>query len=277
MIVFIQKISIPLNMKQFVLTIIILCTAYLSFGQDKQVKLENIKDQMEIIDSYTEFDTFYLDPEEFLDKMADHGAELNGFYEHERLKKITRKVGTRKADILTTFYFWNDQLIYVDYKQKPYIMETNDYGQKVPNYAKTYTKYESNHFFNNGDIIEKKEIGYSMPDVSPEEDFLAYAKKMKSLLDNKFYNKDTYEALQGRWLYMENTDDYIIFEGTIRFNFYAGKFANRLKTRIDEGVLECFFPMDDRIYRYKIDNLDENVLTLIDLFSKEQFMYAKVD
>ncbi len=264
-------------MKKTLTTFLVLYFANISFGQDKESILSNIKDQMEIIDSYIEFETFFLDPEEFLDKMPDNAAELNGYYEHERLKKIVRKVGMRAANVLTTFYFWNDQLIYVNYKHNPYLSSTNSRGQKVMDYSKTFTKYESKHFFNGGEEIDTKKIGTPVPGLTLEEDFLSYANKMKALLDNKFYNKETYEALQGRWLFIQNTDDYIIFEGTIRFNFYNGKFANRLKTRIDEGVLECFFPMDDRIYRYKIENVDENVLTLIDLFSKEEFVYAKVE
>ncbi len=264
-------------MKKLLFIYIAFCSIHLSTAQEKEEILTNIKDQMEIIDGYIEFDTFYLDPEEFLDKMADHGAELNGYYEHERLKKIVRKVGTRKADLLTTFYFWNDQLIYVNYKQKPYLMTTHANGQKMPDYNKTFTKYEAKHYFNNGEEVEKEVTGYAMDDVVLEEDFVKYANKMKGLLDNKFYNRDTYEKLQGKWLFVDNTNDYIIFEGTIRFNFYDGKFANRLKTRIEEGVLVCFFPMDDRIYRYKILDLNSNVLTLVDLFSNEEFIYAKVD
>ncbi|SHI68783.1 hypothetical protein SAMN04488508_102459 [Aquimarina spongiae] len=254
-----------------------LCNICLCVGQSKEDILTNIKDQMEIIDGYIEFETFYLDPEEFLDKMADHGAELEGYYEHERLKKIHRKVSTRNANLITEFYFWNDQLIYVNYKQRPYLYATNESGQKVLDYSRSFTKYESKHFFNNGERVDKETIGSPLDDVSPETDFVEYANKMKGLLDNKFYNKDTYSSLQGKWLYVQNTQDYIIFEGTIRFNFYDGKFANRLKTRIEEGVLVCFFPMDDRMYRYKIKSLDENVLTLIDEFSNEEFMYAKVE
>ncbi len=265
-------------MRQVLMFFLILCNIQFSSGQEKEDILMNIKDQIEIIDGYIEFDTFFLDPEEFLDKMADHGAELNGYYEHDRLKKITRKIGARTADIVTIFYFWNDQLIYVNYEQRPYVKAKNASGQVIFDYSNTYSKYESKHYFNNGEEIEKKEIGSALKEFILEEDFLAYANKMKSLLDNKFYNRDMYEALQGKWLFVQNTDDYIIFEGTIRFNFYDGKFANRLKTRIDEdNVLVCFFPMDDRIYRYKIENINESVLTLKNLFSNEEFVYAKVD
>ncbi|WP_109300516.1 hypothetical protein [Aquimarina sp. AU474] len=264
-------------MRQLLTILLLLCSSYFSFAQDKQEVLTSIKDQMEIIDGYIEFDTFYLDPEEFLDKMADHGAELEGYYEHDRLKKIKRKVSTRSANITTEFYFWNDQLIYVNYKQRPYLTATDENGRKVLDYSRSFTKYESKHFFSNGDEIDKETVGSPLTEVTTETDFIGYANKMKGLLDNKFYNKGTYDALQGKWVFVQNTEDYIIFEGTIRFNFYNGKFANRLKTRIEEGVLVCFFPMDDRMYRYKIENIDENVLTLVDLFSNEEFMYAKVD
>ncbi len=259
-------------------TFFILLLSFTCFSQDdNESVLSNIKDQLEIIDSYTEFETFFLDPEEFLDKMADHGAELNGYYEHERLKKMIRKVGTRSADVVTTFYFWNDQLIYVNYKQNPYVESRNSNGQIVLDYSNTYTKYESKHFFSNGEEIDKIQMGTIVPQITPEEEFVDFAKKMKGLLDNKFYNRATYEALQGKWAYVQNTEDYIIFEGTIRFNFYNGKFANRLKTRIEDNVLVCFFPMDDRIYQYKIEDLNENILSLRDLSSKEEFVYAKLE
>jgi heme-degrading monooxygenase HmoA len=264
-------------MKQGLIIFFILCNIHFTSGQDEADILVKINDQIEMIDGYIEFETFFLDPEEFLDKMADHGAELNGYYEHERLKKITRKVGTRVADVVTTFYFWNDQLIHVNYKQRPYLETKNASGQRIMDYSSAFTKYESKYYFRNDEELEKKEMGQPLGGMEPEEEFIKYAYKMKALLDNKFYNRDTYEALQGKWLFLQNTDDCLIFEGTIRFNFYNGKFANRLKTRIeDKNILVCFFPMDDRIYRYKIDNLNDNMLTLTDLFSKEEFVYTKV-
>ncbi|MBQ4822806.1 hypothetical protein [Aquimarina sp. MMG016] len=264
-------------MRHTIATIFILCIYSFSFGQENAEVLSTIKDQIEIIDSYIEFDTFYLDPEEFLDEMADHGAELEGNYEHERLKKITRKVGTRVADVVTLFYFWNDQLIYVNYRQNPYFEGTNESGQRVMDYSNTFLQFESKYYFNNGEEVGRELIGKPLREIEPEEEFVEYAQKMKSLLDNKFYNKETYELLQGKWAFVQNTEDYIIFEGTIRFNFYNGKFANRLKTKIDDGVMVCWFPMDERIYRYKIVDINDSVLTLKNLFSEEEFMYAKIE
>ncbi|WP_103071266.1 hypothetical protein [Aquimarina sediminis] len=264
-------------MKQGLITFLVLCGFHIAAGQEKEDILVNINDQMEIINGYIEFEKFYLDPEEFLDKMADHGAELTGYYEHERLKKMVRKVGTRTADVITTFYFWNNQLIHVNYKQRPYLETKNESGQTILDYSNAYTKYESKRYFDNDKMIDKEVIGKPLDDIAPDKEFVGYANKMKLLLDNKFYNRDMYESLQGRWLFIQNTDDYIIFEGTIRFNFYNGKFANRLKTRIEDDTLICFFPMDDRTYRYKINDVNDTMLTLTDLSSQEEFVYAKVE
>ena len=264
-------------MRLTLIPLVLVCLVNYSFGQEKQEILTAIKDQVQIIDSYIEFEVFSLEPEEFLDRMADHGAELNGHYEHERLKKIIRKVGHPTADIITTFYFWNDDLILVNYEHRPYFEKTADNGQKVYDYSTTYVKYESKHFFNQGKEIEKETMGQPLEDVKADKNFVDYAKKMKALLDNKYYNKDLYKALQGKWLFIHGTDDYIVFDGTIRFNFYGGKFRNRLKTKIEDGVMTCWIPMDKRIYRYKIDNVNDEVLTLVDLFTNEELVYAKIE
>lgn len=264
-------------MRLTLIPLVLVCLVNCSFGQEKQEILISIEDQVQIIDGYIEFEVFSLEPEEFLDRMADHGAELNGYYEHERLKKIIRKVGHPTADIFTTFYFWNDDLIYVNYQHRPYFESTTDEGHKVYDYSTTYVKYESKHFFNQGNEIEKQTIGQPLEEVKEDQGFVKYANKMKALLDNKYYNKDLYESLQGKWLFIHSTDDYIVFDGTIRFNFYGGKFRNRLKTKIEDGVMTCWIPMDERIYEYKIDDVNDDVLTLIDLFTKEELIYAKVE
>lgn len=264
-------------MRKTLTTCLVIGLVHFSVAQENQEAINTIKDQMEIIDSYIEFETFSLEPEEFMNRMADHGAELNGHYEHQRLKKIIKKIGEPTADIITEFYFWNDQLIYVNYKQRPYFETTNDYGQKVLDYANAFTKFESKHYFVNEQNVYSSKTGTALKQHEPETKFVSYAKKMKSLLDNKYYNQDLYQALQGKWMFIQNTDDYIIFDGTIRFNFYGGKFANRLKTKIKDSVLTCWFPKDDRIYQYKIEDINENILSLRDLFSKEEFTYAKVE
>ncbi|RZS93154.1 hypothetical protein [Aquimarina brevivitae] len=264
-------------MRQTLFPLVLVCLVNVAFGQVNKETLTAINDQVQIIDGYSDSEVFTLDPEEFLDRMADHGAELNGYYEHERLKKIVRKVGYRTADILTTFYFWNDELIHVIYQHRPYFETTAANGQKVYDYGTTYVAFESKHYIDNGKEIKKETSGKPLADVKPETAFVKYATKMKSLLDNKYYNKETYQALQGKWLFVQSTNDYIVFDGTIRFNFYNGKFRNRLKTKIEDGVLTCWVPMDERIYQYKIVEVTEDVLTLTDLFTKEELVYAKIE
>ncbi len=267
-----------MNMKPTLVIIYMFFLVSVSWGQGKEdEKLSIIKDQIEVIDNYIKFETFYLDPEEFLDKMEDHGSQLEGYYEHERLKKIVKKIGKPTADVVTTYYLWNDQLIYVNYQQRSYFESKDANGNRVMDYSRTSTNYESKYYYDNGTQIKTEKIGEPLKEIQPEDKFFAYVEKIKFLLDNKYYNKEVYEKLQGKWVFVDNSEDYIIFNGTIRFNFYNGKFANRLKTRMEEGVLVCFFPKDDRIYRYKIESITENGLTLIDISSLTEFLYFKLE
>ncbi|MHA7057877.1 hypothetical protein ACWGOQ_0011695 [Aquimarina sp. M1] len=250
-----------------------------SFSQKDEATMLAIKDQIEIIDSYIESDVFSLDPEEFLDQIADHGAELNGYYEHERLKKIIRKIGMPNAMVITVFYFWNDQLIHVNYKQRQYMETKNDDGFVVMDYSNAFTKYESKHYFNKGAEIYKTVSGNAVNNIEPEDTFVAYSTRMKSLLDNKFENRTTYQALQGKWVNVQFPDEHMIFEETIRFNFRDGKFLKRLKVKIKDSIMYCSSPKDQYIYKYKIESLNDYELVVKDLqdASSNLVLYKKVD
>ncbi|GAA0733103.1 hypothetical protein GCM10009430_46950 [Aquimarina litoralis] len=238
-----------------------------------------IRDQIEIIDSYMESDVFFLDPEEFLDQIADHGAELNGYYEHERLKKIIRKIGMPNAMVITVFYFWNDQLIHVNYKQRQYMETKNADGLVIMDYSNAFTKYESQHFFDKGKEIYKVVSGNAVKNIKPEETFVSYSLRMKALLDNKFKNRNTYEALQGKWVNVQFPDEHMIFDETIRFNFRDGKFLKRLKVKIKDDVMYCSSPKDQYIYRYEIESLNAVELVVKDLqdASASLVFYKKVE
>ncbi len=250
-----------------------------SFSQENEVILAAIRDQIEIIDSYMESDVFSLDPEEFLDQIADHGAELNGYYEHERLKKIVRNIGMPNAMVITVFYFWNDQLIHVDYKQRQYMERKSEEGKVVMDYSNAFTKFESKHFFDKGKEIEKMTTGIPVNNIEPEQVFVDYSLRMKSLLDNKFKNRNVYEALQGKWINVQFPDEHMIFEETIRFNFRDGKFLKRLKVKIKNDVMYCSSPKDEYVYRYKIESLTPDDLVVVDLqnASSNLIMYKKVE
>ncbi|MFD2561658.1 hypothetical protein [Aquimarina rubra] len=250
-----------------------------SFSQKDEATMSAIKDQIEIIDSYIESDVFSLDPEEFLDQIADHGAELNGYYEHERLKKIIRKIGMPNAMIITVFYFWNDQLIHVNYKQRQYMETKNDEGLRVMDYSNAFTRYESKHYFDKDVEIDKVVTGNAVDNIEPQKSFVKYGMRMKSLLDNKFKNRSTYEALQGKWVNVQFPDEHMIFEESIRFNFRDGKFLKRLKVKIKENVMYCSSPKDQYIYKYKIESLNAYELVVKDLqdASSNLVLYKKVE
>ena len=250
---------------------------FFSISQENEEVMVSIKDQIEIIDSYIESDVFSLDSEEFLDQIADHGAELNGYYEHERLKKIVRRIGMPNAMVITVFYFWNDQLIYVNYTQRQYMERKNESDHVVIDYSNSFVKFESKHFFNQKEEIDKAITGTPVPNIEPEEIFVDYALRMKSLLDNKFYNKKTYETLQGKWVNVQSPDEYVLFEETIRFNFREGKFLKKFKVKIKDDIMYCSSPKDEYVYQYKIKSLNQRELTVIDLQNSKQnqILYTK--
>ncbi len=252
-----------------------LCVHF-SFAQ-QEATLTIIKDQVEIIDNYTDSVIFSLEPEEFLDKAVDHGAELNGYYEHDRLKKVIRKVGLPTAMVITTFYFWNNQLISVNYEQHKYMMTKNDIGAVIMDYENAFIQYKSQHYFNQEIEIEKKTVGNPIKNIEPEELFVAYSKRMKKLLDNKFNNRNAYELLQGKWKNIHIPGDYIIFEETLRFNFSNNKFVKKFKVEIRDDVMFCASPKDEYIYRYKIESLSNSDMILQDLqnTSEDVFVYKK--
>ncbi|WP_298546751.1 hypothetical protein [uncultured Aquimarina sp.] len=266
-------------MKWILLIFLTFCCVNFSFSQKDEATMAAINDQIEIIDSYMESDVFSLDPEEFLDQIADHGAELNGYYEHERLKKIIRRIGMPNAMVITVFYFWNDQLIHVDYKQRQYMEKKNDDGLVVMDYSNAFTKYESKYYFDKGEEIDKVIKGKAVTNIEPEEVFVDYSRRMKSLLDNKFKNRSTYEALQGKWVNVQFPDEHMIFEETIRFNFRDGKFLKRLKVKIKDDVMYCSSPKDQYVYKYKIESLNAYELVVKDLqdASSNLVLYKKME
>ncbi|GAA4107270.1 hypothetical protein GCM10022393_02430 [Aquimarina addita] len=264
---------------KLILTIFLTCFFVTSsFAQEEEV-LNTIFDQVEIIDSFIESEEISLDAEEFLDHMVDHGAELIGYYEHERLKKIVKKMGMHNAMIITVYYFANDQLIYVNYRQKQYMEMKNDQGKVVMDYANSFMKFETKHYFNNGEEIKKEVTGSPVEGQKPEEEFVEYSMRIKPLLDNKFKNKNTYKALQGKWVNTQSTDEHMVFDETIRFNFRNGKFLKRLKVTIKDGTMYCSSPNDEYMYKYKIESINEYELVLKDLqnLSSDLSFYRKIE
>ncbi len=238
------------------------------FSQEKEKIISSVNDRIEIIDSYMESEMLSLDPEEFLDKMAHHGAALNGYYERDRLKKIVKNFGVPTAMVVTTFYFWDDQLIHVNYKQKEYMKQKNEFGRIVNDYSHSYVKFESKHYFNKGKQIDRKVVGKPLKEITLDRNFIDYSRRMKVLLDDKFNNRNAYADLQGKWMNTEFPDEYIIFEETLRFNFRNGKFIKKFKVKIKDEIMSCSSPNNNYVYKYKIESLSKYELVLQNLQDK---------
>ena len=246
--------------------------------QQKNVDdLDVFKDQIEYINTYDDYELIVLQSEEFLDKIADHGAELTGYYDHGRLKKIIKKVSGATADVITEYLFWNNSLFYVNYKQNPYAQDKDESGQLILDYTNANTLFESNHYYRNQKKIKANKKGKALEEITPEVLFLKKSKKLKSLLDNKYNNQALYDSLEGRWVYILKSDDYIVFEGTIQFNFKDGKFVERFKTKIENNILMRLTIKNTNSSKFKIKEVNETLMTLINIETNNEFVYAKVE
>ncbi|UZO80449.1 hypothetical protein NBT05_16040 [Aquimarina sp. ERC-38] len=232
--------------------------------------IEAIKDKIEIIENYAASEQIYLDPEEFLTKMPDHGAELIGYYEYNQLKKIIKKIGVRKAMLKTTYYFSGDQLIYVLYEQEEYLKVKNPDGSVSRDYDQTNIKYRLHRYFQAKNEFKKQEDGTPIPDIVPEEVSIAYVDKMKRLLDNKYYNKDTYNSLQGRWQQTDYEENIVVFDETTQIILRNKKFFEKRRVTITDGIMSCKSVNSDIVYKYEIVSIDEELLKLKDLQNQSE-------
>ncbi|WP_378185202.1 hypothetical protein ACE939_09460 [Aquimarina sp. W85] len=245
------------------------------FGQTNDEILNDIKNQTEIIDSYTEFDILSLEPEEFLTEMVDHGPSFNGYYEHNRLKKMVKTIGTPNADVVTDYYFWNDELIFVSYKQRPYMK--SGASSDALDYSSAYTKYEEQYFYKNGKQIDKKTIGKAVLPINKNSNVFSYSKKMKKLLDAKFINKNAYSAVQGKWVSILDRTEKIVFDGVLKINYKNDKYISRYKMKIEGDVISCWLSNNRSKHQFRIEQLTDSILTLAVLPSEELLFYDRLE
>ena len=261
-------------MRQFIIMLLVCLYSSTGLGQTKEQLLKDIKNQIEIINSYTEFDILSLEPEEFLTAMVDHGPSFNGYYEHNRLKKMVKVIGTPNADIVTDFYFWNDQLIFTSYKQRPYMKSAA--GGQALDYSSAYTKYEEQHFYNDGKEIDKKTIGNALPDLPKQSNYLSYTKKMKKLLDTKFINKYAYDSIEFKWFFIQNRAKIVEFYCVLKINYRIYKYLDRYKMKIDGDVITCWTTSANK-HQFKIEEITDTTLTLVQIPSNELLFYDRVE
>ncbi len=89
-------------MKKLLTMLLITITINISCTENDPIK--QIKEQFKFINNQTDYVTFELNNEDFLDFSPDNGALLKGFYKNDKLFKVVESIGLSFAQITTEYY-----------------------------------------------------------------------------------------------------------------------------------------------------------------------------
>lgn len=263
-------------MRLLIFILILTSNVNFVFSQTEKESIDSIRRQFKWINEQTDFTISELNNEDYLEHMPDNGGQLKGYFKNDTLYKIVEWFGPSYAIMITEYYLWNNELIFVYDIEKNFnqIIDSTD-GFIGFDYSKTEIKYESRHYFVNGQEIKKIEKGKRLMEFSIANDFISDAEIYRTVLENKKTNGLNYELIQGKWTSTIDSLSSIEFEGLTKVDYYKGKYIDQSKIKIDEGFLYCWTSENKDEFKYEIMGLTENNLTLLYLPAGRLLTYEK--
>ena len=163
----------------------------MSFGQQTEI-IQSICKTVATINSDTIYSIKKLDNDYFVevkDEAADGGQELTGFYKQGKIKKMIYSVGLSYGMTTYTFYFLNDQIIFVLEKQDKFALVKDSIGSATGiNYTKPEFAFEGHYYFNKSKLFKSKKNGKELlvdeREGSKENKLLAQSKVLFQELKN---------------------------------------------------------------------------------------------
>ena len=246
------------------------------FSQTEKESVDSIRSRFKWINEQTDFTISELNNEDYLEHMPDNGGQLKGYFKNDTLYKIVEWFGPSYAIMITEYYLWDSELIFVYDIEKNFnqIIDSTD-GFIGFDYSKTKIKYESRHYFLNGQEIKKIEKGNRLMELSIPNDFMANVKEYRTVLENKKTNQTKYGLIQGIWTSTIDSLSTMEFEGLTKVDYYDGKYLDQSKIKIEVDFLYCWTREDKDEFKYEIMSLTENNLTLLYLPVGRLLMYEK--
>lgn len=157
-------------MKKFLLLILFL---NFIFGFSQNLNL--IKKEVEQINNTKKFKIKTVTNDYFVNEKkeaTDNGQELKGYYKNNQLRKITHFVGLSVWNIVTEYFYKDNQLIFVLESKYQYVNENG-----FLKHPKLLCK--NRYYFNNNKLIKKIE-----KDTSETFDFIKFSNELKKDLIN---------------------------------------------------------------------------------------------
>ncbi len=274
--VFILTVTYHKRMRLLIFILILTSNVNCVFSQTEKESIDSIRSRFKWINEHTDFTITELNNEDYLEHMPDNGGQLKGYFINDTLYKIVEWLGPSYAIMITEYYLWNNDLIFVYDIEKNYnqIIDSTD-GFIGFDYSKTEIKYESRHYFVDGKEIRKLEKGKRLMEPSIPHDFKSNVEGYRTVLVNKKNNQTTYDLIQGKWISTIDSLSSMEFEGLTKVDYYDGKYLDQSKIKIEEGFLYCWTRKDIDEFKYEIMSLTDNNLTLLYLPVGRLLTYEK--
>ncbi|GGP02162.1 hypothetical protein GCM10010992_05440 [Cloacibacterium rupense] len=158
-------------MKKYLLFLLLLS---FTFGFSQNIDL--IKKEVEKINNTKNFKIKTIPNDYFVDikkEARDNGQELKGYYRNYQLRKITHFEGLSAWNIVTEYYYKDNQLIFV-LNSKYQSVSENGFLEKPK------LLYKNRYYFHNNKLIKKLE-----EEKSESFDFIKLSNEFKKDLKNQ--------------------------------------------------------------------------------------------
>ena len=156
------------------LLILLLLSFIIGFSQN----LDLIKKEVEKINNTKNFKIKTIPNDYFVkvkNEATDNGQELKGYYKNNQLKKISHFAGLSAWNIVTEYYYKDNQLIFI-LESKYQSVSENGFLEKPK------LLYKNRYYFHNNELIKKLE------EVTSENfDFIKLSNELKIYLKNYKY------------------------------------------------------------------------------------------
>jgi hypothetical protein len=166
-----------------ILTVGLTLTFTISFAQEKTKLVNEIRKQVNVIDSDTTQKKVVLNNEEFLEHAADGGGQLAGFYKAGQLRKIVRSVGLSNGNEIVDFYFKDNKLIFVHDQFNSFVYDPDKQTFRFDTTEKTF---DGHYYFYNNKLIDQISTGHNRfedDNIDAEKIWLTEANDNKKLLE----------------------------------------------------------------------------------------------
>jgi hypothetical protein len=147
--------------------LLVLSAIYGQSTQDKALKISNIKNVYQRINSYNHYRVVTLDDDEaILGHASDNGASLTGYFKSDSLEKITEWIGLSTEVIQNEYYFDKSLLVFV-YSTKSSYRYDDSSGSF--DYSKLDNIFKGRYYYDNGKLIEAI-VSDKEPNATKEKD-----------------------------------------------------------------------------------------------------------